>query len=255
MILAADNAAWYATRDTITGDTMSEIKRVARVAASREGCTVLSGNVAFATASLINRAVADALNVGWDVARGAAYDAAKKMGEDAAKNIAKPGECEIVGIQAARGSLRYVIANEEMIYSVISLRLRSAIMCETVDRERVIDKLLGVDTGHFKGMNRGAQCWYLSRIWSLMLLADLAESAGVERYKTKYFNLVERCENPIVAGFVEWIIGPVFSRAHFLQKVKSFPRSLLPLPLWEIVYHYLTAPSPGSIRREILSLI
>ena len=179
------------------------------------------------------------------------YETITQLAEVAAEAEAKRGlDWKLVGMEAARASLRYVIIGENAIYSGISVDIKDIKTFDTADREEAIKTMLSVNIDKFGEMNLGGRCWYLSRIWSLMRSVGPVK-AGM---REKFFELVKKCNNPIITDFVEWITGPDFTRAEFLEQMKTFSSGLLP-PLLEIVYDYLAPPAADPIRREILSLI
>ena len=173
---------------------------------------------------------------------------------NAIKNAAKAGDWAMVGIEAARMSLRYTISNEETIYSEIMSKARSSFgtkMLDSVDRKCAIDKMMTLNLSSFTEINLGWQCWYLSRVWGLM---RLAEAATFQECKKNFLGLVPKCRIKEIADFVQWMIGPDYERADFLEMVQKLVKTLLP-PLISLVYDYLAPPSADLVRQKILSFI
>lgn len=104
--------------------------------------------------------------------------------------------------------------------------------------------MLNVDVDLFGKMNTGSKCWYLHRVWSLIVLSH-------KEGKRKLLSLTSTC-GPEVVSFVDWMCGVEYSRGEFLAA--QIDSSLLP-PLLDIVYNYLTAPSPQQVKESILSLV
>ena len=178
---------------------------------------------------------------------------AKEKIKAAVKKALETSSSFAVGIQAARASLRHTISNEEAIYSAISTRFRSVEMPAILDQKDTIIMGLHLDVPFFQRINLGWKCWYLHRIRSLIDLATLPE-ADASECKEKFSSLVRKCEDGAVTAFVNWIAGPGFSRADLFAQIQECFYCLLP-PLWCIVYDYIAAPSPRSIRQTILSLV
>lgn len=187
-------------------------------------------------------------------ARDVALTGAKNAAEKAASQIAKKSaKWQTVGIEAARASLLYIITNEEKIYSAVRAKLDGIKMPKTVDWKNAID--ISIDVERLERMNLGGRCWYFSRVWNLITicrLAGTAAGAAVEECEKKFFATASKSG---VGEFVSWMIGCTYSRSEFLTSVMAIhPQFILP-PLWEIVYEFLSAPSDGLRKREILSLI
>ena len=144
--------------------------------------------------------------------------------------------------EVMRASFTFIISNEEIIDSSIA-ESQEITTSDTVDRRMVIDIMLAPDLVQFEEMNLGGRCWYLARMWRLV--------AEMEECWKNFFDLVSRCNNPVIDRFVSRMTAPGYSRAQFLKLL----REPLPPPLLAIVYDYLAAPSADSIREEILSLI
>ena len=154
-----------------------------------------------------------------------------------------------VGMEAARTSLHHTIAAEEEIYSLVSRLCTGVEMPATVDREEAINTMLALDFAAIIQMNLGGLCWYFSRVWGLMCLANL------EKYKRKFLKRVSICNNGALSDFVGWMTGPDYSREDLLAQIEQPPHDLLPRPLACIVYDYLAAPPAHLLRQEILRLI
>ena len=213
-------------------------------------CAAMNAAMEATGASSLFDALAAASKVIGEASADAARDAA-----DTQRNIDNTMSTgwKMMSIHAARASLRCVIGSEEAVYSAVSSGLRRIKTPSDMSLETVISAMLTLDS-HFKVMNTGGKCWYLSRVWSLMCPSAPLTLAAFEWCRKTFFDLISQCEDKTVDSFVWWRIGSDYLRADFLARAQeSFPGLLR--PLWDIVYDYLAAPSSAAIRQEILSLI
>ena len=246
----ANSYALRAVIDPVDGAMADELMGVNAESAREAVCRM--ADVAEGIAGI--RARNEAHRAGEKVAGSGAYEAAVKAARHAATNDKKSG-LRMMGVNAARASLRYVISNEKVIYSAVSLRLSSVTMPEVKKWKKPIDQMLNVSISAFREMNLGGACWYLCRIWSSISLAEsITSTVTFEECKKKFFDLVSKLGGRRVGDFVKWFVGPNYSRPDLLAQTRNSFRGLLP-PLWDIVYDYLAAPSADLVRQEILLLI
>ena len=241
----ARSAAWVVAAEVAWAATRADAEEVAGDAAKKAAGEAAWG-VQWGMAEHVTWLGARGL--AWAAASNTAWDVAKEVAMEAARKATKiHSDWKAVGVETARATLRYVITNEEKIYSAIRARLKgvTTAMPNTVDLEKVIDTMTTLDIAKFQEMNLGGKCWYLYRIWCLA-------AATAER---KFFATVKDVDDREgnISRFVNWMAGCRYSCDDFLSAMESLD-CLIP-PLLMIVYDYLVSPSPDLVRSEILALV
>lgn len=140
-----------------------------------------------------------------------------------------------VGIISTKAAIKYAVANEEKMCRELSDELKK-LEANVVEYEDVFYKLLLLD---LTSMNVGLQCWFFAKLY------NMSHCIG----KSKLMEVIST--EPRVSEFIDWMVGPSFSKEEFSREMCVY----LIFPLAQIVYEFLAPPSNSLVVEEILTFI